>query len=78
VKIYRRIRTVAGHHYPTFEVCDYTSGRRQMHSFADHGAAREEARRIARLLAKGDSMAAALPGQEAASFGRCLELFARR
>ncbi len=74
VKIYRRVRTVAGHRYPTFEVCDYTSGRRHMRSFADHQAAQKEARRIAGLLAKGDAVAAALSGQEAASFGRCLEL----
>ncbi|HNC06935.1 MAG TPA: hypothetical protein PLS38_11615, partial [Solirubrobacterales bacterium] len=74
VKIYRRVRTVAGHQYPTFEVCDYTSGRRHMHSFADHQAARKEARRIAGLLAKGDAVAAAVSGREAASLGRCLEL----
>ena len=74
VKIYRRVRTVAGHQYPTFEVCDYTSGRRQMHSFADHQAAWKEARRIAGVLANGDAVAAARPGGEAASFGRCLKL----
>ena len=60
--------------YPTFEVCDYTGGRRRLRSFADHQAAQKEARRIARLLAKGDAVAAALSGQEAASFARCLEL----
>lgn len=43
-------------------------------SFADHQAARKEAERIAQLLAKGDAMAAALSGREAACFGRCLEL----
>ncbi|MBN2507943.1 MAG: tyrosine-type recombinase/integrase [Verrucomicrobia bacterium] len=74
VKIYRRTRTVAGNAYPTFEVCDYTSGERKLRSFADHQAARKEARRIAQLLAKGDAMAAALSGREAAVFGRCLEL----
>jgi hypothetical protein len=74
VKICRRVRTVAGHQYPTFEVCDYISGRRHLRSFADHQAAQKEARRIAGLLAKGDAVAAALSGQEAASFGRCLEL----
>jgi hypothetical protein len=74
VKIYRRTRTVDGNRYPTFEVCDYTGGRRRLRSFADHQAAQREARRIAGLLAKGDAVAAALSGQEAASFARCLEL----
>jgi hypothetical protein len=74
VKIYRRTRTVAGNDYPTFEVCDYTSGRRTLRSFANHQAARKEARRIAQLLAKGDAIAAAMSGREAASSGRCLEL----
>ncbi len=53
---------------------DYTSGQRKLRSFADHQAARKEAERIAQLLAKGDAVAAALSGREAASFGRCLEL----
>jgi len=74
VKIYRRTRAVDGNRYPTFEVCDYTGGRRRLRSFADHQAAQREARRIAGLLAKGDAVAAALSGQEAASFARCLEL----
>jgi len=74
VKIYRRTRTVAGHKYLTYEVCDYTSGRRQLRGFADHQAARKEARRIAGLLAKGDAVAAAVSGREAASLGCCLEL----
>ena len=74
VKIYRRTRTVAGNKYATFEVCDYTSGERQLRSFADHQAARKEAQRIAELLAKGDAVAAAMSGREAASLGRCLEL----
>lgn len=74
VKIYKRSRTVAGHRYLTYEVCDYTSGRRQLRGFADHQAARKEARRIAELLAKGDAVAAAVSGREAASLGRCLEI----
>jgi integrase len=74
VKIYRRIRTVVGHKYPTFEVCDYTSGHRKLRSFADHQAALLEAQRLARLLAHGDAVAASISGREAASFGRCLEL----
>jgi integrase len=74
VKIYRRVRTVAGNEYPTFEVCDYTSGRRKLRSFADHKAALDEAMRIARHLSTGDAVAAAMSGKEAASFGRCLEL----
>ncbi len=72
VKIYRRTRTVDGNRYPTFEVCDYSGGRRRLRSFADHQAAQREARRIAGLLAKGDAVAAALSGQEAASFARCV------
>ena len=74
VKIYRRTRTVSGNEYPTFEVCDYTAGRRKLRSFADHGEALKEALRIARLLATGDAVAAAMSGKEAASFGRCMEL----
>jgi integrase len=74
VKIYRRVRTVAGNAYPTFEVCDFTSGRRKLRSFADHKAALDEAMRIARLLSTGDAVAASMSGKEAASFGRCLEL----
>jgi integrase len=74
VKIYSRTRTVGGKDYPTFEVCDYTSGSRKLRSFADHDAARKEAQRLARLLAAGDAIAAAMSGKEAASFGRCLEL----
>ena len=53
VKIYRRVRTVAGNAYPTFEVCDFTSGRRKLRSFAYHKAALDEAMRIARLLSTG-------------------------
>jgi len=39
VKIHRRTRTVDGNRYLTFEVCDYTGGRRSLRSFADHQAA---------------------------------------
>ena len=46
VKIYRRTRTVGGNQYPTFEVCDYTGGRRRLRSFADQQAAVREAERI--------------------------------
>jgi hypothetical protein len=47
VKICRRTRVVAGNRYLTFEVCDYTGGRRKLRSFANHKAARKEAKRIA-------------------------------
>jgi integrase len=77
VKIYRRTRSVAGHNYATFEVCDYTSGHRKLRSFADHQAALQEAHRLAKLLARGDAVAASISGREAASFGRCLELLKR-
>ena len=73
VKIYRRTRTVDGNRYPTFEVCDYTGGRRRLRSFADHQAAVREAERIPRQLASGDAVAAAMSGREAASFASCLE-----
>ena len=52
VKIYQRSRTVAGHKYPTFEVCDYSSGHRRLHSFADHQAALQEAQCLASLLSR--------------------------
>lgn len=74
VRIYRRTRTVAGHKYLAYEVCDYTSGHRQLRGFADHQAARKEARRLAGWLAKGDAVAAAVSGREAAGFACCLEL----
>ena len=45
-----------------------------MRGFADHQAARKEARRIAGWLAKGDAVAAAVSGREAATYGRYLEL----
>jgi len=73
-KICRRTGNVVGHNHLTYEVCNYTSGRRQLRGFADHQAARNEARRIAGLLAKGDAVAAAVSGREAASLGRCLEI----
>ena len=47
VKICGLTRTVAGHRYLTCGVYDYTGGRRHLRGFADHRAARKEARRIA-------------------------------
>jgi hypothetical protein len=74
VKSYRRTRTVGGNRYLTFEVRDYTGGRRRLRSFADHQAAVREAERLAQQLATGDALAAAMSGREVASFARCLEL----
>lgn len=68
---------MAGHKCATFEACDYISGHRRLHSFADHQAALHAAQKLARLLAHGEATAAPLSGREAACFGRCLELLRR-
>jgi integrase len=74
VKIYRRARVINSKKYQTFEVSDYTTGVRRLRSFADHGDARDEALRIARQVATGETTAATMRNSEAASFGRAVEL----
>lgn len=76
VKIYRRRRTTANRKKKRFifEVGDYTSGRRRLRSFSEHGEARNEAKKIADQLSTGDATAAKMSNAEAASFGRSKEL----
>lgn len=71
VTVYRRTRADGS---PGFEVSDYTSGARKLRSFPTAGSARAEAERIARLLACGESDAAAVNGKDAASYARAMQL----
>lgn len=70
VKIYCRTRRVAGNDYPTFEVCDYSTGRRVLRSHATES----EAKRIAKALATGDTRSAQMLSRDVASYGRAIEL----
>ena len=57
-----------------FEVADYTTGRRVLRSFTEHGEARREAERVARQISTGEVTAATMSNAQAASFGRAVEL----
>ena len=70
VKIYHRVK--AG--YEIFEVSDYSCGSRRLRSFSNYEQAREEAKRIARLMASGETTAAQIRNPQAASYGRAIEL----
>ncbi len=76
VAIYRRDKhhKPSGKTYQVYEVADYTTGQRRLQSFSDSGEAIREAQRIGRLLASGETSAAKLRGNEAASYGRAIEL----
>ena len=74
VKIYGRTRRVAGTDYPTFEVCDYSTGRRVLRSHATESEARKEAKRIAKALAAGNVRSAQMLSRDVASYGRAIEL----
>ena len=76
VAIYRRDKhhKASGKVYQVFEVADYTTGQRRLQSFSDSSEAVREAQRIGRLLATGETSAAKLRGNEAASYGRAIEL----
>ncbi len=71
VKIYRRRRADGQFGY---EVADYSTGSRKLKSFADEATARDEARRIARLLAAGEVAAARVTNGDAATLGTCTEI----
>ena len=58
----------------TFEVADYTNGKRRFRVFTDETQAKREAERIARQLATGESTAASMRNTDAASYGRAIEL----
>jgi integrase len=76
VKLYRRRRWTANRKKKRtiYELADYTGGVRRLRGFADHGAARKEAEKIARQLSSGDATAATMRNSEAASYGRAVEL----
>lgn len=71
VRVYRRKRSDGGHSY---EVADYSTGKRKLRSFADPTEALETAGRIAQFLAAGDSAAAQVSARELAGYGRAVEL----
>jgi integrase len=77
MKIYERTRRISRRGKRTrtlFEVVDYTEGRRQFRGFSTFDAAAQEAERLAKLIATGQTAAATLRNADAASFGRALEL----
>jgi len=74
VKIYARVNKVQGKNYQNFEVADYSSGARRLRSFSDNAEAVAEARKIALLLAAGETTAAQMRNPDAASYGRAVEL----
>jgi integrase len=75
VKIYRREHaTVKNTNRESYEVADYTTGRRKLRGFVDLGEARREAEKVARQLSTGDATAAMMRNNEAASYGRSVEL----
>ncbi|MGE3312315.1 MAG: tyrosine-type recombinase/integrase [Limisphaerales bacterium] len=75
VSIYRQDRTAQGKGI-TYIVADRSSGSRRLQSFADLDKAKLEAARLARLLATGQTHAAAFSNEDAASFGRAVTLLA--
>src|SRR5208282_758429 len=77
IKIYERTRRISKRGKRTrtlFEVVDYTEGRRAFRGFSTFDAAAQEAERLAKLIATGQTAAATLRNADAASFGRALEL----
>jgi integrase len=75
VRIYKRKRrTATGKRRTIFEVADYSSGARRLRGFNDHEKAVDEADKIARQIASGNTTAATMLNSEAASYGRAVEL----
>ena len=58
---------------PYFQIADYSHGARRLRSIASESKALEEARRLARSLAKGEVGAAQLTHSQAASFARAID-----
>ncbi len=75
VSIYRQDRTAQGKGF-AYIVADRSSGSRRLQSFADLDKAKEEASRLARLLASGQTHAATFSNEDAASFGQAVSLLA--
>ncbi|MHB8522411.1 MAG: tyrosine-type recombinase/integrase [Limisphaerales bacterium] len=57
-----------------FQVCDYTSGKRKLVSFANEQDARSKAREIAVKLANGDRAVLSMTADERASYVRAVDL----
>jgi integrase len=75
VRIYKRRRATARGEFRTiYEVTDYTAGKRRLRGFSDPEAASNEALKIARQIASGETTASAMRNNEAASYGRACEL----
>ena len=75
VKIYPHVKSKGRTEpYVCWQVADFTSGERRFRTFADHDSAVREAKRIAGLLSAGDAIAAAMSSNDAASYGRAVEL----
>lgn len=75
VPIYKRIRDKGKPTQRTvFDVADFTSGIRKFRGFSDHGEAVREAEKLARQISSGDATAAKMKNNEAASYGRSVEL----
>lgn len=70
VRVYSRMKRG----YPTFEVSDYSEGKRRLLSFNDPVKAHKEAKRIAGQIATGQATAGKMTNAEAASYGRAMEL----
>lgn len=75
VPIYKRTRDKGK---PTerivFDVADFTSGVRKFRGFSDRTKAVKEAEKLARQISSGDATAAMMRNNEAASYGRAMEL----
>lgn len=75
VSIYEHERIAStGKKRTDFLVSDYSTGARRLRWFADRAKAKDEALKIARQLASGETTAARMRNSEAATFSRCIEL----
>jgi hypothetical protein len=76
VKIYRRTRATANQKSgrTIYEVAGSTTGVRKLRNFSDEPDARKEADKIARQLSTGEATAAMMRNNEAACYGRAIEL----
>jgi len=74
IRIYRRENKTRG--YPFYQFADYSSGKRKMRSFGDLENAKNEARRIVKLLSRGDAYAASMTAKDRASYVRAVEIVA--
>ena len=68
MKIYRSHRRKKGITYSSFDVVDYSSGRRKLVSFAEEDSARQRAAEVAILLANGQGDVLTLTSSDRASY----------